>query len=75
MPDSERDERPAVAEVTIRGSVRQCADMHRAEQHVCLAEGVKLVRNGLTADEPPPTVLADGPVGAATKMGKPGYER
>jgi len=63
-------------EVTISGRVRQCADMHRAEQHACGIEGVKLVRNGLAPVEPPSEAI-DGrqPVGAAPKMGKPGYER
>jgi hypothetical protein len=68
-------------EVTLSGKVRQYADIHRAEQHACAAEGVKLVRNELTSDEPPPNVDAMTrlgkvkPVGAAPKMGKPGYER
>lgn len=64
-------------EVTISGRVRQCADMQRAEQHACAAEGVKLVRNGLKSDEPAPDAgdTKDKPVGAAPKMGKPGYER
>ena len=63
-------------EVTIRGRVRRYADVHRAEQRACAAEGVTLVRNELTCDEPPPNVDAMAkPVGAAPKMGKPGYER
>jgi osmotically-inducible protein OsmY len=63
-------------EVTLIGRVRHCADMQRAEQHACAIEGVKLVRNGLTPVEPPSEAI-DGrqPVGAAPKMGKPGYER
>src|SRR6266478_648863 len=39
-------------EVTLSGSVRRCADMQRAEKDACLAEGVKLVRNLLTPEEP-----------------------
>jgi osmotically-inducible protein OsmY len=66
-------------EVTLKGRVRQCADMQRAEQHACETEGVKLVRNALTLDEAPPdapAVLGGAkPAGAASKMGKPGYER
>lgn len=66
-------------EVTISGSVRQSADMHRAEQHACATEGVKLVRNALAPDESPSdtSFAIDGeqPAGAASKMGKPGYER
>jgi osmotically-inducible protein OsmY len=63
-------------EVTLRGRVRQCADMQRAEQLACATAGVKLVRNGLTPVEPPPEAM-DGkqPLGAAPKMGKPGFER
>jgi len=63
-------------EVMLRGRVRQCADMQRAEQLACETEGVKLVRNGLTSDQPPPDAIdGEKPVGAAPKMGKPGYER
>ncbi len=62
-------------EVTISGTVRRCADMQRAEQHACATEGVRLVRNGLVSEEPPPVDALAKPVGAASKMGKPGYER
>ena len=63
-------------EVTMGGTVRRCADMQRAEQHACATEGVRLVRNGLASDEPlPPVDALAKPAGAATKMGKPGYER
>jgi osmotically-inducible protein OsmY len=63
-------------EVTISGRVRHYADMQRVEQLACATEGVKLVRNRLAADEPPPLAVdAKQPVGAAPKMGKPGYER
>jgi osmotically-inducible protein OsmY len=63
-------------EVTLSGSVRRCADMQKAENDACMAQGVKLVRNRLIADEP----LSDAreqrqPTGAAPKMGKPSYER
>ncbi len=63
-------------EVTLGGSVRCYADMQRAEEDACKIEGVKLVRNGLTSVELPPRAI-DGrqPIGAASKMGKPGYER
>ena len=62
-------------EVTLSGSVRRCADMQKAEKNACLADGVKLVRNHLTADEPPSDdVDQKQPAGAAPKMGKPGYE-
>lgn len=62
-------------EVTIGGRVRRGVDMQRAEQLACAAEGVKLVRNRLEADEPAWNEAGDQPVGAASKMGKPGYER
>ncbi len=63
-------------EATLGGRVRHCADMQRAEQLACATAGVKLVRNGLTPVEPPPEAI-DGkqPLGAAPKMGKPGFER
>ena len=37
--------------------------------------GVVLVRNGLQPKEPLPAPQPEQPDGAATKMGKPGYER
>ena len=62
--------------MTLSGHVRQCADMQRAEQLACATAGVKLVHNRLAADEPPPQAIdGERPVGAAAKMGKPGYER
>jgi len=58
------------------GESRRCADMQKAEKNACLADGVKLVRNHLTADEPPSDdVEQKQPAGAAPKMGKPSYER
>jgi osmotically-inducible protein OsmY len=63
-------------EVTLSGAVRRCADMQRAENDACLAEGVKLVRNLLASEEP--LSQADEEIraaGAAPKMGKPSYER
>jgi len=62
-------------EVTLSGTVRQCADMKRAEAHACAVPGVLLVRNGLQSKEPLPAAEPDQPAGAAAKMGKPGYER
>jgi osmotically-inducible protein OsmY len=62
-------------EVTLNGTVRHAADMRRAEAHACAVSGVILVRNGLQAKEPPATAEPGQPVGAAAKMGKPGYER
>ena len=49
--------------------------MQRVEELACAIEGVKLARNGLTSLEPAsPEVDGEQPVGAASKMGKPGYE-
>jgi osmotically-inducible protein OsmY len=62
-------------EVTLSGSVRCYADMQRVEELACAIEGVKLARNGLTSLElASPEVDGGQPVGAASKMGKPGYE-
>jgi osmotically-inducible protein OsmY len=62
-------------EVTLSGSVRRYADMQRVEELACAIDGVKLVRNGLTSLEPAPPADDDGqPAGAASKMGKPGYD-
>lgn len=62
-------------EVTLSGTVRHAADMKRAEAHACAVSGVVVVRNGLQAKEPSPSPKPGQPVGAAAKMGKPGYER
>lgn len=62
-------------EVTLSGTVRHCADMQRAEAHACGIPGVVVVRNGLQAKEPLQAPALGQPVGAAAKMGKPGYER
>lgn len=62
-------------QVTMRGVVRHCGDMQRAEAHACAIAGVAAVRNELQAKEPPPEIEAEQPAGAAAKMGKPGYER
>jgi osmotically-inducible protein OsmY len=62
-------------EVTLSGSARCYADMQRIEELVCAIEAVKLVRNGLTSLEPATRAVEDGEsAGAASKMGKPGYE-
>lgn len=62
-------------EVTLSGAVRHRADMKRAEAHACAVPGVVLVRNNLQPKEPLPAPAPEQPVGAAAKMGKPGYER
>ena len=62
-------------EVTMRGAVRHCADMQRAEAHACAIPGVTMMRNELRPQEPFREVEPEQPVGAAAKMGKPGYER
>lgn len=62
-------------EATLSGSVRCYADMQRAEALACAIPGVKQVRNGLASVEPAPHAAPGRPVGSASKMGKPGYER
>ena len=62
-------------EVTMRGSVRGCGDMQRAEAHACAISGVAVVHNKLQSKEPLPEPEMKRPAGAASKMGKPGYER
>jgi osmotically-inducible protein OsmY len=62
-------------EVILSGTVRNCADMQRAEAHACAIPGVALVRNGLQPKEPSPSPAPERRAGAAAKMGKPGYER
>lgn len=62
-------------EVTVSGTVRHADDMKRVEAHACAVTGVVVVRNGLQATQPSPLPGPDQPVGAAAKMGKPGYER
>ena len=62
-------------EATLSGTVRTCADMQRAEAHACAMPGVLQVRNDLRAMEPLPSPAPEERVGAAAKMGKPGYER
>ena len=62
-------------EVTLSGSARCYADMQRIEELACAIEGVKLLRNGLTSLEPAARAVdGEEPAGAASKMGKPGYE-
>lgn len=62
-------------EVTLGGSVRLLADIAKIESCACLVPGVKLVRNNLASAETLAEAgLHDGTVGAARKMGKPGYE-
>ena len=65
----------AGGEVTLSGSVRCYGDMQRAEELACAIDGVKLVRNGLASVEPAPPADDDAQAaGAASKMGKPGYD-
>ena len=62
-------------EVTLSDRVPCYADMQRVEELACAIDGVKLARNGLTSLEPAsPEVDGGQPAGAASKMGKPGYE-
>jgi hypothetical protein len=59
--------------VTLRGTVRTCADMQRAEGHACAVVGAQSVRNELTPLGG--AAASDDPEeGAAAKMGKPQYD-
>lgn len=60
-------------EVTMRGIVRHGDDMHRAEAHACAVPGVRLVVNRLQSLVRPDAEC--DALGAASKMGKPSYER
>jgi osmotically-inducible protein OsmY len=62
-------------EVTLIGSMGCYADMQKVEELACAIEGVKQVRNALASRAPGPRAVARRPVGSASKMGKPGYER
>ena len=62
-------------EVTMRGVVRNCGDAKRAEAHACAIAGVTVVRNELQPKEPALDPETQMPAGAASKMGKPNYER
>lgn len=62
-------------EVMIRGAVRHCGDVKRAEGHACAIAGVTVVRNELYPNDLPPQTETKRPGGAAAKMGKPIYER
>jgi hypothetical protein len=60
-------------EVRLRGTVRHCADMRRAEGHACAVMGATSVQSELQpidrSDEEPPIAS-----GVAAKMGKPDYD-
>ena len=62
-------------EVTVRGAVRHCDDVKRAEAHACAIPGVRMVRNELLPKESSPETGTEQRAGAASKMGKPNYER
>jgi osmotically-inducible protein OsmY len=62
-------------EVTMRGAVRNCDDVKRAEGHACAIPGVRLVRNELQPKDLPQETEAKQTAGAASRMGKPHYER
>jgi osmotically-inducible protein OsmY len=61
-------------EVTLRGMVRHCADIRRAESHACNVPGTIRVKNELVAKDPKIESPDSSAVGAAAKMGKPTYE-
>jgi osmotically-inducible protein OsmY len=61
--------------VILSGVVRNEADIKRAESHACALAGVTVVRNELRARQAGPVSDGSSPAGAASKMGKPSYER
>ena len=61
-------------EVTLRGTVRHCADIRRAEGHACSVAGVTRIKSELVAKEEPTEPPDPAAGGAAAKMGKPTYE-
>jgi len=61
--------------VILSGVVRNDADVKRVEIHACALPGVTLVRNDLRCHQSAPVSDGRSPAGAASKMGKPSYER
>ena len=61
--------------VTLSGVVRNDADIKRVESHACALPGVTIVRNELLCREARPLGEGGSRAGAASKMGKPSYER
>jgi osmotically-inducible protein OsmY len=61
-------------EVTLRGTVRHCGDIRRAEGHACSVAGVTRIKSELVAQEEPIEPPDPAAGGAAAKMGKPRYE-
>ncbi|MBL6616590.1 MAG: BON domain-containing protein [Reyranella sp.] len=61
--------------VRLSGVVRNDADIKRVESHACAIPGVMVVRNDLRCRKPGFADEGNSPAGAASKMGKPSYER
>lgn len=61
--------------VLFSGIVRNEADIKRVEGHACALPGVTVVRNDLRCQQAGPVSQDNSPAGAASKMGKPSYER
>ena len=61
--------------VILSGIVRNDADIKRVESHACVVPGVTVVRNDLRCRKPGSASESSSPAGAASKMGKPSYER
>jgi osmotically-inducible protein OsmY len=59
--------------VTLSGTVRHCADRHRAARHACAVPGVLTVQNELQPSDEAGVEVPQR--GAAATMGKPDYER
>jgi osmotically-inducible protein OsmY len=61
--------------VMLSGVVRNDADIKRVESHACAIPGVTVVRNDLRSRQAGPVGEGGSSAGAASKMGKPSYER
>jgi osmotically-inducible protein OsmY len=61
--------------VSLTGAVPSTGDRHRIEAHACAVPGVLSVRDGLSCPDRLGVPRDGDPTGAASKMGKPGFER
>jgi osmotically-inducible protein OsmY len=61
--------------VILSGAVRNDVDIKRVESHACVIAGVTVVRNDLRCRQAGAASDGSSPGGAASKMGKPNYER
>jgi osmotically-inducible protein OsmY len=60
--------------VRLSGTVRNCADLRRAEGHACAVTGTTSVQSDLQPLDSSEDGEAPSEAGAAAKMGKPAYD-